>query len=473
MASNKTPNFGLDIWAELDFFKRAEMNSNFTKVDDKLGNLFQKTDSREINVKYPPLPLTGLKGIGDETEILENIITFAKTNGYNKVYLPPGTYSVRYLNYRDGIYIEGSGLNKTFIKALVSTEPIFMKSIDSPTQQVIISNFTIDGGSLNEGQHGLGLIAYPLQSAPYHGGVWYSVFKNLKIHKFKGSQIIIKKGAEELAPASLPNQFNIFENIQAYRVAESTSYCLYMENQIGQHTFRNCGFDCPTNGVKTVGTNIYIDGGNTIVFDTVTSQNSEKIYEIKNNKNTTIRNCWIENAKYAITTYKTTNLIIESVNFANACSDGASGGYGVKSTDTTDSIIINSCSFNGAVDTSIWGNGQSFDIKAWNNKGTVKVKGMTRQISATEGVNIANSKFTYLSNQTATISNINHSSSPGEILIVKFHGSGTTTLTNTGNIKFPNGLTSIVFRSGDTAVFTPTDLENGLMYISSNKFSSI
>ena len=38
MASNKTPNLGLDVWAEMDYFKRAEMNSNFTKIDDKIGN---------------------------------------------------------------------------------------------------------------------------------------------------------------------------------------------------------------------------------------------------------------------------------------------------------------------------------------------------------------------------------------------------------------------------------------------------
>jgi hypothetical protein len=332
----------------------------------------------------------------------------------------------------------------------------------------VVSNFTLDGKALNAGQHGLGLIAYPLQTSPFHGGVWYSVFRNLKIRNFKGAQIIIKRGAEELAPASLPNQFNIFDNIQAYRVPEATSYCLYMENQVGQHTFRNCGFDCPTNGVKTAGTNIYIDGGNTILFDMVTSQNSEKVFDIKNNKNTTLRNCWIENAKYAVTTYKATNLNVDETYFANACSDGLGGGYGIKSTDTADSIIVKSCNFSGTVETSIWGNGQSFEIKAWNNKGTVICKGLIRQVSAIEGVNIGNSKLVYLTNQSATINNINHSSTSSETLTIKFHGTGTTTLTSTGNIKLPNGLTSITFSQGDVAMLTPTELENGLLLVSYN-----
>ncbi|QDP42877.1 hypothetical protein HWC53_gp212 [Bacillus phage vB_BmeM-Goe8] len=439
-------------------------------VIDKLTG---QVDSQELNAKYPPVPLVGLTGSGDETATLDNILSFAKTNKYSKVFIPKGTYTVKYVKYRDGISIQGAGLEKTIIKALASTEKHFMQSVDSPTQQLIISDLSINGNLVNAGQNGLGLIAYPLSVSPYHGGVWYSVFRNLRIEKFKGAQIIITKGADELAPASLPNQFNIFENIQAYRAAEATSYCLYMENQIGQHTFRNCGFDCPTNGVATPGTNIYIDGGNTILFDMVTSQNSEKVYDIKNNLNTTIRNGWIENSKYAITTYKANNLNIEQVNFANACSDGSGGGYGVKSTDTTDSIVVKECNFRGNVETSIWGNGQSFEIKSLNNKGTLVVKGIIRQISAVDNLSLSNAKFVYLSNQSATVNTLNHNSVSGELITVKFHGPGTTTITNSGNIKLPNGVTSIIFQSGDTATFTPTELESGLMLVAHNRVTPV
>ncbi|MEM5003188.1 polysaccharide deacetylase family protein [Priestia megaterium] len=50
MASNKTPNLGLDIWQPEDFFKRAEVNNNFTKIDakskensDRIGDLSKKS----------------------------------------------------------------------------------------------------------------------------------------------------------------------------------------------------------------------------------------------------------------------------------------------------------------------------------------------------------------------------------------------------------------------------------------------
>ncbi|MCU7712621.1 SGNH/GDSL hydrolase family protein [Priestia sp. JV24] len=50
MASNKTPNLGLDIWQPDDFFKRAEVNNNFTKIDsaliNEIGNLSEDMDAK-------------------------------------------------------------------------------------------------------------------------------------------------------------------------------------------------------------------------------------------------------------------------------------------------------------------------------------------------------------------------------------------------------------------------------------------
>ncbi|MED3854224.1 hypothetical protein P4607_22945 [Priestia megaterium] len=37
MASNKTPNLNLDIWAEMDYFKRAELNTNFSTLDSSMA----------------------------------------------------------------------------------------------------------------------------------------------------------------------------------------------------------------------------------------------------------------------------------------------------------------------------------------------------------------------------------------------------------------------------------------------------
>ncbi|PGN53938.1 hypothetical protein CN978_30005 [Priestia megaterium] len=57
MASNKTPNLSLDIWAEMDYFKRAELNANFGKLDEvltdvssnKIGDLSEKKITMNVD----------------------------------------------------------------------------------------------------------------------------------------------------------------------------------------------------------------------------------------------------------------------------------------------------------------------------------------------------------------------------------------------------------------------------------------
>ncbi|PFP08573.1 hypothetical protein COJ90_21815 [Priestia megaterium] len=51
MASNKTPNLNLDIWAEMDFFKRAELNSNFSKLDENVNEISQNAAMKN-NLPY-------------------------------------------------------------------------------------------------------------------------------------------------------------------------------------------------------------------------------------------------------------------------------------------------------------------------------------------------------------------------------------------------------------------------------------
>lgn len=50
MASNKTPNLGLDIWQPNDFFKRAEVNDNFSKIDAKAKENSDKIGELSLNV---------------------------------------------------------------------------------------------------------------------------------------------------------------------------------------------------------------------------------------------------------------------------------------------------------------------------------------------------------------------------------------------------------------------------------------
>jgi hypothetical protein len=112
MASNKTQNLNLDIWAQDDFFKRAEVNSNFTKIDDNVGNIanFKASGSsvidkilneftdRGVNVRW-----FGAKGdgINDDTQAFKDAISFVRdkiiaTNFKTslQVNIPGGIYKI-------------------------------------------------------------------------------------------------------------------------------------------------------------------------------------------------------------------------------------------------------------------------------------------------------------------------------------------------------------------------------------------
>jgi len=66
MASNKTPNLGLDVWAETDYFKRAELNNNFKKLDDEVEvlssnfttQLSDKPDKSEVRLRVEKINQT-------------------------------------------------------------------------------------------------------------------------------------------------------------------------------------------------------------------------------------------------------------------------------------------------------------------------------------------------------------------------------------------------------------------------------
>jgi len=100
MASNKTPNLGLDTWAEMDYFKRAELNGNFNKLDDKIGILQELGNSprslaaalsdQGVNVKD-----FGAKGdgIADDTSAFQEAINYCETSK-SPLFIPVGEYKL-------------------------------------------------------------------------------------------------------------------------------------------------------------------------------------------------------------------------------------------------------------------------------------------------------------------------------------------------------------------------------------------
>ncbi|MCG0045537.1 hypothetical protein ABEQ41_20080 [Priestia megaterium] len=448
-----------------DFIEYKDNNN------DRIKTMREYLESLEINAKFPPLPLVGIKGDGsDETQALDNIFKYAKAVGVRKVFIPAGKYFVRYLNRYNGLNIRGNGMRATIIVALKSDEQNFVRTAEAPVQLCSMKDMSIFGSDytnnpnsepVNLEQNGLVLQGFPSIQAPYHGGNWYSQFENIEIRKFGGYAIgIVAQGQN----GKIVNQFLTFKNIYAYRVSTTKSRALYIEGQLGQTRFENVTFDGEKNSVKTPGVNIEVNGGNSLVFDNICSQNSEKILLIKNNLNSLITNSWFENAKYCIEADNVRNLFIFKNNFANTCSDDNGEGFGIKSLNSADSITIEGTGFYGTVDWSIIGNSNTADIQIRDARGVIKTKGITKQRLAVDNLNVGANKLIYLVNDNQTISTLNHKLAPGESFTIKFHGNKkNTTIDDKGNIILPYNTKKLSFRHNDTISFIVGDIEQKLI----------
>ncbi|PET68287.1 hypothetical protein CN533_27245 [Priestia megaterium] len=131
MASNKTPSLNLDIWAEMDFFKRAELNNNFEKIATEF------TD-RGVNVKW-----FGAKGDGivDDTASIQAAINFVNALSWKPVIVfPAGNYRITSpLQMYSGIHLSGADVK--------SSE--FQQNVQIKTTTSASSTFLFPSGDLN------------------------------------------------------------------------------------------------------------------------------------------------------------------------------------------------------------------------------------------------------------------------------------------------------------------------------------
>lgn len=122
MASNKTPNLNLDVWAEMDYFKRAELNSNFNKLDDNLSSALKKND-----------------GIISVTESIYSNLKVAITGGWD--YAPAINAalasSYKYIFVPDGSYLVNSSI-------LIPSNTVLVMSYNAE----IVRNFSGGGSSV-------------------------------------------------------------------------------------------------------------------------------------------------------------------------------------------------------------------------------------------------------------------------------------------------------------------------------------
>ena len=221
-----------NITSQLDT-NTSEINYNNNKVDGVF-----------VNVKFPPPPFKGCKGDGvtDDTVALQSLID-------NFLYLefPEGTYLVEHLIIKGYRHYFGKNLHKTIIKPKQSSISNFIEMEEEVVQYIRMENIWIEGiGNDNPSQNGVYLKA----TGNYHGGLWNSMFKNIRISNFNGIQLALISGGNSMFPI----QGNTFERVACLsnNNLDSNSMALLIEGQIEQSQFNQCAFGGQTQTQGTI-----------------------------------------------------------------------------------------------------------------------------------------------------------------------------------------------------------------------------
>lgn len=95
------------------------LETQFIETKNNLNHITSAMETSEINVKYPPKPLSGLKGDGetDDTKSLKDILYYAISNNIRNIFFPSGEYIItESVTINSNFNIYGSGKNVTYIK---------------------------------------------------------------------------------------------------------------------------------------------------------------------------------------------------------------------------------------------------------------------------------------------------------------------------------------------------------------------
>ncbi|MGG0341955.1 right-handed parallel beta-helix repeat-containing protein [Priestia megaterium] len=197
MISNKTPNLHLDIWAPDDHLKRAELNPNFSKIDDKMGDLQKGLSSytSELAEKAPKKKTNVWidvkedfraegNGIADDTSAIQAAINSIPNGGI--IYIPNGTYMINAV----------TGIKPKSKQTIILSPNTKLKVIPNNSDSyrifdiVYVSDVTIEGGYLEgdkdthlgtRGEHGHGIV---IGSQAVN-----TVLRNIQISKMWGDGI--------------------------------------------------------------------------------------------------------------------------------------------------------------------------------------------------------------------------------------------------------------------------------------------
>jgi len=296
-----------------------------------------------INVNYFGITAGRSPRGTSNSEKIQKVIDFAaknKMNDYrskkgeilkgNTLFFPNGEYIIDgSLMLRNGVAIVGE--ENTFFTAKKDSDFDYFFTMDSGRVTISIDNIWLNGNGVGEVG---GMFFKAKDGANGTGGLWQSRFRNINIVNIQGHGIHLE-GGDSMGvfgenDYSLPNQWNVFENVRITRMNDEKN-SLRMTLQQGQHTFINCLF-LGKRDRSSLGTNIYIGnwGGSVVTFLNCTIQESVYGFQIENSSSITLDNCWFENVYLSIDVKGGKSINILNSRFANSAGYGSEGHTGPK-----------------------------------------------------------------------------------------------------------------------------------------------
>ena len=438
------------------------------------------------------------------------------------VFFPEGGYIVDKIILRNGVSLIGDSLDKTLLQSTVIGDEDFnlgyssaytfsqdynnngsiykneyFFEMESGPVQIAMSNFNISGRGTNKG-----CFYFEAKNNGLHGGLWNSVFKNIKINRFKGNGIYSKGGGTD---GNIPNQFLIFENVRVARITD-TSNALKMSGQHGQITFLNCQFDGTKNCeecTRSKSTNVQISHDNlnsaaVISFINSTFQDSDYGISVDYAENITIDNCWFESLGIAInidgTSHRCKGINIVNNRFVNAAGFGSLISPGNilqgRCINLVNSQANISNNYVGVSDITAQSSDDSFVLAANNANDEVTISGntfsdfrlgttsgimQTTSVSSVnyctsdfdcnlfiDGINTNGKKIVFVQN-SGSINRINSTINAQETILIRANGGNLTfystdpTTGTLGRNIYLNGRTSLTLAHGQSATFIKID----------------
>lgn len=407
-------------------------------------------------------------GSVDYTTQIDTALSTIKAAGGGTLLVPEGTFGATKITRRHLVAIKGVHQRKSKFLALASAETSFLQIETGPVVYSHLENLAIWGGNgvvNNAGQWGFKSESVAQVASPYNGGEWFSHHKNIEVSYFDNG-MWYKGGA---TGSLLPAQFITHENVNVVR-ASDTGVTLKLSGQVGQLLDLNGRYDGKTLGQ---GTNIYLgrDGGTNApyacTFLGVTSQTAERAFDIDYAWNVTIQGGNFEALYRAIRTGAASAMVnVIGNKFANAGSDGASGGYIIQVGSTSNGNFEGNYIY-GSFDKAV-SNSSNRGFKAGGNYfggitdlTSTHTSGMTVQKNVTAGPPVSLDLYALndilVNTSASVITQINSLLMPGELLFLKAW-TGPITLGTGGNINLI-GASSVIVPQNAVATLKRADLD--------------